>query len=67
MKGSEMKSKLINLYEVRVYSEGSAVSRNLSRKCRIVSYRKAQSIVRRLKKFGVDAVVGSPWKVRVAA
>jgi hypothetical protein len=58
-------SKTINLYEVRVFPVGSYVSRNLSRKSRILPYRTAQAIVRRLKKSGVDAVIGSPWRVNI--
>ncbi len=60
-------TKLINLYEVRYFPAGSDVSRNLSRKSRILPYRKAQAVVRRLKAMGVDAVIGSPWRVRVEA
>ena len=60
-------TKTINLYEVRYFPEGSGVSRNLSRKSRILPYRKAQAIVRRLKQAGVDAVIGSPWRIRVSA
>lgn len=60
-------TKMINLYEVRYFPVGSVVSRNLSRKSRVLSYRKAQAIVRRLKQTGVDAVIGSPWRVRVPA
>lgn len=59
--------KTINLYEVRFFPAGAGVSRNLSRKGRILPYRKAQSIVRRLKQAGVDAIIGSPWRVNVAA
>ncbi len=59
--------KTINLYEVRVFANGAGVSRNLSRKGRILPYRKAQAIVRRLKQAGIDAVIGSPWRVAVAA
>lgn len=57
--------KTINLYEVRYFPAGSAVSRNVSRKSKILPYRKAQAIVRRLKGAGVDAVIGSPWRVNV--
>jgi len=57
-------NKTINLYEVRYYT-GSGYSQNLSRKSRILPYRKAQAVVRRLKKAGVDAVIGSPWRVRI--
>lgn len=56
--------KTINLYEVRFFPQGSGVSRNLSRKGRILSYRNAQAVVRRLKKSGIDAVIGSPWRYR---
>ena len=58
-------TKTINLYEVRVFPHGSGFSRNLSRKSRILPYRTAQTIVRRLKKSGVDAVIGSPWRVNI--
>lgn len=60
-------TKTINLYEVRYYPSGSAVSQNVSRKCRILPYRKALAVIRRLKKSNVDAVIGSPWRVNVAA
>jgi hypothetical protein len=59
--------KTINLWEVRYFPSGSGVSRNLSRKSRILPYRKAAAVVRRLKHAGVDAVLGSPWRVKVAA
>ncbi len=59
--------QLINLYEVRYFPAGCGVSRNISRKGRILPYRKAQAVVRRLKQAGVDAVIGSPWRVRVEA
>lgn len=59
--------KTINLYEVRYFPAGSAVSQNVSRKSRILPYRKAQAIVRRLKKSGVNACIGSPWRVAVRA
>lgn len=52
-----------NLYEVRYFPAGSAVSRNLSRKGRILPYRRALAVIRRLKRAGVDAVLGSPWRV----
>jgi hypothetical protein len=61
-----MKNKIVNLYEVRYFPAGSGISRNLSRKSRILPYRKAQAIVRRLKTAGIDAVIGSPWRVCVA-
>lgn len=57
--------KTINLYEVRYFPAGSAVSQNLSRKSRILPYRKAQAIVRRLKMAGVDAIIGSPWRIKI--
>jgi len=60
-------TKTINLYEVRYFPVGSGVSRNLSRKSRILPYRRALAVIRRLKKAGVDAVIGSPWRVNVAA
>jgi len=60
-------TKTINLYEVRYYPAGSAASRNVSRKGRILPYRHALAVIRRLKKAGVDAVIGSPWRVKVAA
>ena len=60
-------NKTVNLYEVRYFPAGSGISRNLSRKCRILPYRKAQAVVRRLKQAGVDAVIGSPWRVNVGA
>ena len=53
------------LYEVRYYPAGSRVSQNVSRKCRVIPYRKALAVIRRLKKSGVDAVIGSPWRVNV--
>lgn len=52
-----------NLYEVRYFPAGSAYSRNLSRKSRILPYRHALAVIRRLKRAGVDAVLGSPWRV----
>lgn len=52
-----------NLYEVRYFPTGSAYSRNLSRKSRILPYRRALAVIRRLKRSGVDAVLGSPWRV----
>lgn len=61
-----MKSKTVNLYEIRYFPAGAGTSRNLSHKGRILPYRKAQAIVRRLKTAGVDAVIGSPWRVCVA-
>ena len=60
-------TKTINLYEVRYYPAGSAVSQNVSRKCRILPYRKALAVIRRLKKSNVDAVIGSAWRINVAA
>ena len=60
-------NKTINLYEVRYFPAGSAFSQNVSRKSRILPYRKAQAIVRRLKKAGVNACIGSPWRVTVRA
>jgi hypothetical protein len=59
--------KTINLWEVRFFPQGSGFSRNLSRKSRILPYRTAQAVVRRLKKAGIDAVVGSPWRVNIEA
>jgi hypothetical protein len=60
-------TQTIKLYEVRYFPAGSGVSKNISSKCRIVPFRKAQAIVKRLKKAGVDAVVGSAWRVNAAA
>lgn len=57
--------KISKLYEVRVFAPGSAFSRNLNRKCRIIPFRKAQAVARRLRRRGIDAVVGSPWSVKV--
>jgi len=59
-------TKTRNLYEVRFFPAGSGVSRNLSRKGRILPYRRALAVIRRLKAAGVDAVIGSPWRVNVA-
>jgi hypothetical protein len=58
--------KTTNLYEVRYYPTNNAISQRIGNKCRLVAYRKAQAIVRRLKKSGVDAVVGSAWRINVA-
>ncbi len=52
-----------NLYEVRYFPAGSAYSRNLSKHGRILPYRRALAVIRRLKRAGVDAVLGSPWRV----
>lgn len=51
-----------NLYEVRYFPAGSAYSRNLSKHGRILPYRRALAVIRRLKRSGVDAVLGSPWR-----
>lgn len=60
-------TKTVNLYEVRYYPSTSGVSRMVGRKSRILPYRRALAVVRRLKKAGVDAVIGSPWRVNVPA
>lgn len=60
-------TKLVSLYEVRYFPYASGTSRNLSRKGRILPYRRALAVIRRLKRAGVDAVIGSPWRVRVGA
>ncbi len=55
--------KTVNRYEVRYFPAGSATSRRVGNKCRVLEYRRAQAVVRRLKKAGVDATIGSPWRI----
>lgn len=59
--------KTVNRYEVRYFPAHSGVSQRVGLKCRVLEYRRALAVVRRLKKAGVDAIIGSPWKIRITA
>lgn len=59
--------KTVNRYEVRYFPKHSGVSQRVGNKCRLLEYRRALAVIRRLKAAGVDAVIGSPWRIRVAA
>ena len=58
--------KTVMRYEVRHFPPHSGVSQRVGTKCRLLEYRRALAVVRRLKKAGVDATIGSPWRIRVA-
>lgn len=58
-----MKTKMIYMYEVRYYPEVMTDSKMVGTKGRIVNYRKAQAIVRRLKKSGIMAIIGGRYRI----
>lgn len=62
-----MAIKTVSMYEVRYYPSDASYSKNVGRKCRLLPFRSAQAVVRRLKKAGVDAFVGQKFSIVKAA
>ena len=56
-----MKPKMIYMYEVRYYP-GVMTDSVMVGRGRLVNYRKAQAIVRRLKKSGIMAIIGGRYR-----
>lgn len=51
------KLNLRKLYQVRVYAEGAVIGRHLGYKMRLLPFRPAQRVMKRLRRAGLDIMI----------